>query len=111
MIFAGELASVLPLRPLTEPEMQDIEIRGCYIGDLLSNVMAQAQPGDLWLTVMTNPNIVAVAQLLGLAGIVILEGHQPMQGAVDRARNEGIMIFSSDDSAYTLAGKLKALNI
>lgn len=111
MISIGHLADSLSLRPLVEPVPEEIDIRGCYIGDLLSNVMAQAQPGDLWLTVMTNPNIVAVTQLLGLAGIVILEGHKPMDEALERAGKEGIMIFSSDDSAYNLAGRLKAMGI
>lgn len=46
---------------LTNPDYEDKEITGCYIGDLLSWVMGRANSGDMWITVMSNINIVAVA--------------------------------------------------
>lgn len=84
----------------------DKEVNGCYIGDLLSNVMSHAQADDLWLTAQTHSNIVAVAVLLNLAGIVIVEGHQPQADTLERARSEGVPLFSWPDSAYRLAHNL-----
>ena len=41
----------------------DREISGGYAGDLLSWVISRAKSGDVWVTIMSNINIVAVASL------------------------------------------------
>ena len=58
---------------LTNPDYEDKEITGCYIGDLLSWVMGRANSGDMWITVMSNINIVAVATLSDASCIVLAE--------------------------------------
>ena len=57
-MLAGEIAKLMNMELLL-PDMADkeMEISGCYIGDLLSNVMGKAKTGQIWLTVMTNINI------------------------------------------------------
>jgi hypothetical protein len=47
------------------------EITGIYACDLLSWVISHAKTGDLWVTVMNNVNIVAVASLAEVACIVL----------------------------------------
>ncbi len=44
------------------------------MSDLLSDVYAGAKEGDLWITLQLHQNIVAVAFLNNLAGIVIVGG-------------------------------------
>ena len=39
----------------------DREVSGVYIGDLLSWVMGRAGADEAWITIMSNRNIVAVA--------------------------------------------------
>ncbi len=107
----SELCQKVGLRPSGHPEIREKEVKGCYIGDLLSNVMAHAQSGDLWLTVQTHSNVVAVAVLLNLAGIVFVEGRQPDQETLVRAQAEGINLFCWSDSAYQLARSLAAAGI
>ena len=111
-MIAEELARLMDMQ-LLQPEMaqKEIEASGCYIGDLLSNVMGNAKNGQLWLTVMTNINIVAVAQLLELAGIVLLEGNQPAEGVLERASLEGIPVFSSKDTAFHSAIRIRDLGL
>ena len=52
----------------------DREVNWAYTSDFLSDVMAGAQPGDLWLTIQKHMNIVAVAKLKYLAGVVLAKG-------------------------------------
>lgn len=104
-----EIVESVQLMLLNENEAEvDLKgkIKGCYIGDLLSNVMAHAQAGDLWLTVQTHQNVVAVARLLNLGGIVFVEGHLPQEETMVKAKQEKILLFSTQESAYALAGKL-----
>ena len=101
---AGELANLFEMELLL-PDMagQEMDIQGCYIGDLLSNVMGRAKTGQLWLTVMTSVNVLAVAQLLELSGVVLVEDNRPGEGVLERAALEGIPVFRTAAPAYEAA--------
>ncbi|MFZ5753964.1 MAG: serine kinase [Bacillota bacterium] len=108
----GEIIEKLKLERLTSGEGNlAAEVRGCYIGDLLSNVMAHAQAGNVWLTVQIHPNIVAVASLLNLPAIILVEGHQPQPETLAKAKEEGIVLLSSEHTSYHLAGQMYMLGL
>ena len=50
------------------------EVTGGYASDLLSDVMANSKPGNIWITIQIHPNIIAVATLKELTGIIISNG-------------------------------------
>ena len=62
-----ELARLLDGAVLGPPGAGGREVRGGYASDLLSDVMANAQDADAWITMQKHVNTVAVAQLKGLA--------------------------------------------
>ncbi len=107
-----ELAKIIAeieLQPLVTAGESDV--KGCYIGDLLSNVMAKAREGDIWLTVQTHRNVVAVAHLLNMAGIVIVEGHVPQPETIEKAQEEGIALLATKKSAYEVACVMYSLGL
>jgi predicted transcriptional regulator len=87
------------------------QIQGGYCGDLLSDVMANAPTGCIWLTVQTHQNIVNVAVLHEMAAIVLTGGQTPDQETIDRANQEGIPLLLWPDSAYNLAGQAYAAGL
>lgn len=86
-------------------------VNGVQVCDLLSHVMAHGQAGQLWITIQIHPNIVAVAALGGLAGIIIADGLLPGDDTVNHADDEGIVLLVSPASAFDLAGRLYALGL
>ena len=82
------------------------EIRGAYCGDLLSDVMANAPAGALWLTVQGHQNTVAVALLREMAAIVLVNGRRPDEDTRAKADEEGIPVLMASQGAYELAGRL-----
>ena len=90
---------------------RDREVRGGYCGDLLSDVMANAPSGCIWLTVQGHMNIVAVALLREMAAIVITGDRDPDPDAVERAEQEGIPLLKWGRSSYELAGELYAMGV
>ena len=82
------------------------EVSGGYTGDLLSDVMGNSKEGDIWITRQVHQNIVAVASLKDHAGIIIVQGCEPAQDTLDRARSEGIPILISDLSAFEVTGRI-----
>ncbi|WIV10571.1 DRTGG domain-containing protein [Proteiniborus sp. MB09-C3] len=107
----SSIADKLNLEIVTGPELEEKEVEGVYIGDLLSIVMSKAQQNFLWITIQTHINIVAVATLVDLAGIIIVEGMDIEKDAVEKAREVGIPLFKSKLSAYDIACKLKEIGI
>jgi hypothetical protein len=82
------------------------EARGGYVSDLLSDVMANSQEGDVWVTVQRHLNTVAVAQLKGLAGIVIVNGRQPEPDMLARAAEHDVAVVVTPLPAFDVAGRL-----
>ncbi|MDM8537871.1 hypothetical protein QUF70_14025 [Desulfobacterales bacterium HSG17] len=77
-----------------------------YSGDLLSEIMGNAPENCVWLTVQSHLNIVAVAVLKEMAGIVLTSGQAPDQETVEKADAEGIPLLMYNGSAFALAGEL-----
>ena len=85
------------------------EVRGGHCGDLLSWVMGKIEAGDIWVTIMSNPNVAAVAFLSGAACVLLAEGVLPDEGLMSRALDEDIPLMSSEKSAFALCGELYGL--
>jgi preprotein translocase subunit SecY len=56
-----EFAEKLDMKILTEESKLDRMISGVYVCDLLSWVMSHANKDNIWITIHTHLNIVAVA--------------------------------------------------
>ena len=84
----------------------DQEVTGGYVSDLLSDVLAHAEDGVLWVTLHIHQNIVAVASHKGLSGIVLVQGRVPEKDTVAKAEEENIPIMVTDLSAFELVGRL-----
>ncbi len=89
----------------------DREIGGGYASDLLSDVMGNSREGDIWITMQKHVNIVAVAQLNNLAGIVLVNGRMPESDTMARADEIGIPIISTPLQAFDAVGVLFAQGI
>jgi hypothetical protein len=82
------------------------DVRGGYASDLLSDVMANAQDGDAWITMQRHVNTVAVAQLKNLAAIVIVNGRQPEPDTAARAAEHGVPLVTTPLAAFDAAGRM-----
>ncbi|MEE9192447.1 MAG: DRTGG domain-containing protein [Candidatus Aerophobetes bacterium] len=101
-----ELVEEFSLEVKCAADALDREIKGGYVSDLLSDVIANGRAGDLWITLQIHQNIVGVASLKNLAAIVIINGREPEEETIKKAENEGIPIMVSELSAFELVGRL-----
>ncbi|OGC40671.1 serine kinase [candidate division WOR-3 bacterium RBG_13_43_14] len=86
-------------------------IKGGYASDLLSDVIGNSKADDIWVTLQGHPNIIAVAKLKELAGIIIVNGRRPEADTLNKAKAEDIIILSSNLPAFEIIGKLYAFGI
>ena len=93
---------------LTMPEPER-EINGVYIGDLLSWVMGRAQYDNVWITIMSNINVIAVASLSDVSCVLLAEDVTLDDEVLSTAKQKGINILSTPMSAYDAAIKLSGM--
>lgn len=82
------------------------EIHGGYTSDLLSDVMGNATEGQIWITLQTHKNIMAVASLKDLAAIILVKELKPSQDAMDFSEKENIPILGTSQESFEISGKL-----
>lgn len=87
------------------------EVTGGYMSDLLSDVLANSSDGNLWITLQRHQNIVAVASMKQLVGIVLVGGREPEEETVEKAEAENLPILVSELPAFELAGRLYTLGV
>ena len=102
---AKELTEAIGLSVLSMPE-PDAEISGAYAGDLLSWVMGRATEGNVWVTIMTNINMVAVASLAGISLVILCDNSEIDDEVVKTASEKSINIVRTALPMYEMCVKL-----
>jgi hypothetical protein len=87
------------------------EVTGGCVSDLLSYVMGSAKAGNIWITIQVHPNVVGVAALLDLAAVVVVGDQQPEEATLGKAREQGVAVLTSRESAFVVAGRMYALGV
>lgn len=85
------------------------EVTGGYAGDLLSWVMGRAKEGDVWVTIMTNINVIAVATLADVACVLLAEGVAVEDEVVATAAAKGVTLLRSARPTYELCKALSGV--
>ena len=104
-----ELATQLKLEVCCGAAGLDKEIKGGYTSDLLSDVMGNAREGNIWITLQTHKNIMAIASLKELAAIVLVKGYRPEEDTVSESEAEGIPILSTSRQTFEMTGEIYEL--
>ncbi|MFQ5721015.1 MAG: DRTGG domain-containing protein [Candidatus Aminicenantales bacterium] len=101
-----EIIKKLKLRILIRQDLLEAEVRGGYTSDLLSDVIANSKKRDLWITLQTHQNIIAVAKLKDLSGIIIVNNRKPDQETLKKAEEEKVPLFTTEKTAFEISGEL-----
>lgn len=104
-----EIIDRLNLKVFTLKASLEGLVTGGYTSDLLSDVMANAREGNLWITLQIHPNIVAVSKLKDLAGIILVNGRQPEEETRQKAEEENLPLLGTEENSFVISGKLYVL--
>lgn len=85
---------------------EEVNIKGGYVSDLLSDVMGNAQEGDVWITIMKHLNVIAVASLAELPAIIFSKNTIPDSAVIEKAKEKDIVLINSPLSTFELSGNL-----
>jgi predicted transcriptional regulator len=106
-----EIVRKLDLTVVSESSGMDAGVPRGYASDLLSDVIANALKDDVWVTIQVHPNIIAVAVLKEIAGIIVAGGRKLQQDTVEAARKQNVALMASDLPVFEIAGRLHAMGV
>lgn len=101
-----QVINLLQGKMLTKDADLNKEIKGGCGADLMSDVLASAQPGALLLTGLCSPQVVRTAQMADVSAIVIVRGKVPPQETVALADQERIPLISTWYGMLEACGRL-----
>ncbi len=104
-----ELAEKLGLKIFSGNNGTDRLVEGAYVSDLLSDVMGNAGDEQVWVTLQTHKNIMAVASLKDLPAIILVKGLLPNKDTIEFSDKENIPILGTDKQTFEISGQLYEL--
>jgi len=106
-----EIIEKLGLEAVSSVRLTNRPVAGGYAADLLSCAMKSAKKDYLWVTLQSHLNVVAVASLLSLAGVIVTEGNRPDPETIARAEVEKIPLIVTPKTTFTVVGELTLLGV
>jgi serine kinase of HPr protein (carbohydrate metabolism regulator) len=103
-VTVKDLAKKLSLKALND--VNDKEVEGAFISDMLSDVMAGAKAGNVWVTVQTHKNVIAAANLVDVPAIIVVRGKTVPEDTMQMADRVGVTIFTTELDSFQIAVKL-----
>jgi hypothetical protein len=107
---AKEMAALINTATVTEGD-GGAQVTCGYACDLLSWVLAHGQKGMAWATVQTHINVVAIAVLMEMSCIILVEGNQLEADSLAKAKEEGLAVLATRMTAYEVCGRMMAAGI
>ncbi|HOT97667.1 MAG TPA: DRTGG domain-containing protein [bacterium] len=107
----SQIIQELDCRILSGDPGQPLEVSTACISDMLSDVMAKAVKGSLWITSQTHMNVIAICFFKTLAGVILPDDLIPDDTVLAKAREKEILVLSTSATAFDTAGKLYALGL
>lgn len=101
-----EVEELLGCKTLSNVDREDPDLTVCMGADMMSDVLAFAEPGALLITGLTNSQSVRTADIADAAGIIYVRGKKPDDRTVSLAEELSIPLLSTDLSMFEVCGIL-----
>jgi predicted transcriptional regulator len=101
-----DIIPALDLKIISGHDGLSNEIKGCYVSDLLSDVMGNAKEGQIWITLQTHQNIIAIASLKDISAIILVKGSLPETDTIEKSNTENIPVLCTNLDTFSIAGRL-----
>jgi predicted transcriptional regulator len=102
----SEIVSIVEGSLLVAGSSEDLEIQGACAADLMSDVLAFADPGSVLLTGLCNPQVVRTAEMADIKAIVFVRGKNPAPETVALATEKGIPLVTTRYTMFEMCGRL-----
>ena len=104
----NDIVRILDARVLCGEHRLDRVVYSAFCSDLMSDVLAFVNEKTVLITGIINPQVIRTAEMLDIRCLIFVRGKTPNEMVLDQARELGITVLTTKDSAFTSCGKLYA---
>ena len=104
-----ELAAACGFEYICGENVDARPVSSAYCCDLLSWVIGRAKDEDALVTVMSNPNVIAVAVMADLPCVVLSENVKLDELARQKALDNDVIVLSSPKTTYETAVQISTI--
>ncbi len=101
-----EVKKILNCQVLVGADKLDLDIKAGCGCDLMSDVLAYIKPGALLLSGLNNPQVIRTAEMSEIKAVCLVRGKQPMEGVIELARENGVILLTTALPLFEACGKL-----
>ncbi|SDK58982.1 DRTGG domain-containing protein [Natronincola ferrireducens] len=101
-----EVKELLGAEILSGDEFLDKEVKTAFACDLMSDVLAFVDDKTLLLTGLVNSHTIRTAEMMDIAAVVFVRGKKPDEHTIQLAKENGIVIMSTQNIMYVSSGIL-----
>ncbi|HDP80728.1 MAG TPA: hypothetical protein ENN21_07790 [Spirochaetes bacterium] len=94
-----------------EDQIDTIEVETAFASDLLSDVLAYSKENALFITGLTNPQVIRTVEVLDLVGVVFVRGKVPQLDTVELAKRKGIPLLRTKCIMFETCGRLHSAGV
>ncbi|MFH1676683.1 MAG: transcriptional regulator [bacterium] len=102
----SRISELLNCKVLSGADKLDREISSCMSSDMMSDVLAFANPGSLLMTGLVNSQSVRTAEIADASAIVYLRGKRPEKQTIDLSEALSIPLLCTDLGMFEACGIL-----
>lgn len=108
----SEIRNILNADVISGEEYIDsVIVETAFASDLLSDVLAYSKENALFITGLTNPQVIRTVEVLDLVGVVFVRGKVPQLETVELARKKGIPLIRTKCIMFETCGRLYTAGI
>ncbi|MEN6445144.1 MAG: DRTGG domain-containing protein [Candidatus Cloacimonas sp.] len=100
------IVELLDAEVLNEGADLNTEVPCAFSSDLISDILMCTKEPTLLLTGLTNNQVIRLADMIDLIGIVFVRGKKPMQDVIDMAQERGLPLIATKMTLYRSSGIL-----
>jgi predicted transcriptional regulator len=102
----NQIIKLLRCEVLSSQEIPEVEITKCLSSDMMSDVLAFAEPGAILITGLTNSQSVRTADIADATAIIYIRGKRPDEQTMELAEEMDIPIFATELGMFEACGIL-----
>ena len=81
-------------------------LRSVISSDLISDILMYIEENSLLLTGLVNPQIIRVADMIDIGGIIFVVGKEPDEEVLNMAEEKNVPVAITESTLYEASGKL-----
>jgi hypothetical protein len=89
-----------------QSEYTDSDIKGVYTGDLLSDILGNADEGCIIVTIQAHRNTIAVASTKDCPAVVVCNDRPVPDDMITAAQQEHIAVFRTGRNQFEVSGMM-----